>query len=93
MGEFLNGFFRGSAKKGSMGLALYLYYNFVDRLTKKKYALFFPLPHPYTAATVAQIFVDNIFIAWNATLNCQRQGTRSSLAISGRSSFVYKGHN
>lgn len=55
---------------------------------QKKYVYFFPLSHPYTAATAARIFVDNIFIAWNATLNCQRQGTRSSLAISGRSSFL-----
>ena len=80
-------FFAALPKKGVWVLIV------VDRLTKKKDVHFFPLPHPYTAATVAQIFVDNIFIAWNATLNCQRQGTRSSLAISGRSSFVYKGHN
>ena len=82
MGECLHRFFRGSAKKGSMGL---------DRdgpTHKQNMSFFFPLSHPYTTARVAQIFVDNIFIAWNATLNCQRQGTRSSLAISGRSSFV-----
>lgn len=31
----------------------------VDRLTK--YAHFCPLSHPYTAATIAQVFVENIF--------------------------------
>lgn len=31
----------------------------VDRLTK--YAPFCPLLHPYTAFTVAQFFIDNIF--------------------------------
>lgn len=32
---------------------------------KQNMSIFFPLSHPYTAATAAQIFVDNIFIAWN----------------------------
>jgi hypothetical protein len=31
----------------------------VDRLTK--YAHFLPLSHPFTAQTVAQLFMDNIF--------------------------------
>ncbi|KAJ3703306.1 hypothetical protein LUZ61_007011 [Rhynchospora tenuis] len=31
----------------------------VDRLTK--YAHFLPLPHPYTVASVAQVFLDNIY--------------------------------
>jgi hypothetical protein len=30
----------------------------VDRLTK--YAHFCPVSHPYTASTIAQLFVDNI---------------------------------
>lgn len=34
----------------------------VDRLTKA--AHFMPLNHPYTALSVAQIFLENIFIAW-----------------------------
>ena len=31
----------------------------VDRLTK--YAHFIPLPHPYTAKSVANIFIENIY--------------------------------
>ena len=31
----------------------------VDRL--RKYSHFIPMAHPYTATTVAQIFMDNIF--------------------------------
>lgn len=63
----------------------------VDRLTK--YAHFFPLSHPQQQSLRSLSIISSNCIECHTTLNCQRQGTRSSLAISGRSSFEKKGHN
>jgi hypothetical protein len=80
-------FITGLPKSGNKSVIMVV----VDRLSK--YAHFCALPHPFTASSVAQIFMDQVFKLHGMPHSIVSIETQPSQAIFGKSCLSYKAHN